>query len=124
MVVDIEADQVEYFASRVFGARIKHSAEGTRRLCVGEHGPTADIGEDITLREGDTVAFTKLFGEISGNAFGSSPSRQQELSMGEILSQSLSLQIWKARTSPGRFTVRMDAQHLGVISSSLWQNVL
>ncbi|KJZ68995.1 hypothetical protein HIM_11611 [Hirsutella minnesotensis 3608] len=119
LVFDISANEVQYVAKEVFDVHIRQVSG--RRCAVSEKGATMDINGSITLRGGSAVAVDSLFGHMVGEAFRHSPRRLNELSIGAMLSECLSMEIWGGVDHPSRLGLVVDAENLALLYQQLWR---
>lgn len=118
LVLDISATAVQHLAKELFDAHIRD--ENGRRCVVLEHGTTMDINSSMTLRGATGVPLDKLFGQMVGQAIRLSPQRMEELSMGELLSKCVFMEVWGAADRPGRLNFIVNADNLSLVFHQLW----
>lgn len=118
LVFDVSAAEVQHVVKELFNVHIR-LADG-RQCVISEHGPTMEIEGSVTLKGGDSVAVDRIFGQMVGTAFRYSPQRMNELSMGEMLSKSVSMKVSAMADRPGRLNFMVDAEQLGLIYERLW----
>ncbi|KAI0187942.1 hypothetical protein F4808DRAFT_446519 [Astrocystis sublimbata] len=119
-IFDISSKEIQHIAKELFGVHVQ--IVRARQCIVLEHGVTVDIKGSVKLRGASNVAIDKLFGQMVGAAFRHSPQRMDELSNGEILSNSSTMKIWEAERSPGRLNFKVEAHNLSTIWHGLWQD--
>lgn len=118
LVFDISAGGVQHIAKELFGIHLQ--VIRGRRCIVFEYGATVEINSSVTLVGATVTSMDKLFGEMVGNAFRLSPGRMEELSTGEMLSKSLSMEVWSTSDRPSRLSLMLEAQQLASIYAKLW----
>lgn len=116
----ISANEVQHIAKELFEVHFR--VEEERRSVIFGNGATVEINSSIILRGAKNAVIDALFGPTVGEAFRHSLPRMTEVSMGEILSKSLSMEVWDRFDHPCWLTVMVDASWLSTIYTSLWKS--
>lgn len=115
----IQPAEVQHMARELFGVFIRVMSK--RRYVYLDHGANIEIEGCIKLRGTTGASVGKLLGDTVSLAFKHGPKRSQELSMGEMSSQALTMTIWDGEDSPGQFAILMERECLSQIYHQLWQ---
>ncbi|KAF4467288.1 hypothetical protein FALBO_5852 [Fusarium albosuccineum] len=120
LVLDISAEEVQYFASGLFGVRIR--IRNQQRVAVFENGTTMVILCSMKLEDAHALPWNKTFGDLVAEGVRQSPMRLDEASDGAILSKCLSLEIPGTADCPARLCLMVQPDRLSLIYHQLWQS--
>lgn len=119
LVLDINGTEVQHVAQELFGVHVR-GIHGGRYITL-DHGPSMDINVTTTLKGSPDVAWEKLFGETVTTAIRQSQQRKNELSAGVVLSQCVSMEIWRDIDYPCQVTLTVDEECLVSVVRQLWE---
>ena len=119
IIFDISATEVNHVAKELFGLHIKDGPK--RRRLIDRDGRTFDIYAGGKFRGGNSSKIDEFIGTAIGTAFRASQPRAEELSNGEIVSNSMSIWIWGRLGSPARVKIRGEPVQLWQIGEALWR---
>lgn len=119
LVLDISAEDVQHFASNLFGVRIRVC--GQQRVVVFENGTTMMISCSMKLEDARAPLWNKAFGDLVAEGVRNSPIRLDEASDGAMLSKCLSLEIPGTANCPARLCLMVQPDRLSLIHQHLWQ---
>ncbi|KAL3952703.1 hypothetical protein ACCO45_012646 [Purpureocillium lilacinum] len=120
MTVDLMPAEVQHIARELFGIHVRESSEG--KCIIFEHGATVVIKGSAVFKGADEAALERLFGQMVGTAFRLNPQRLEELAMGALKSNCLSMEVWEKPDHPGRLTFIMDAENMSLVYQQLWSS--
>lgn len=120
MTVDLMPAEVQHIARELFGIHVRESSEG--KCIIFEHGATVVIKGSAVFKGADAAALERLFGQMVGTAFRLNPQRLEELAMGALKSNCLSMEVWEKPDHPGRLTFIMDAENMSLVYQQLWSS--
>lgn len=120
LIVDITAKEAQSLSKELFGVQIRN--ENDQLFVVLDNGAIAEIKGSVTFRGVDVVAVDKIFGQAVGSGFRQSPPRLQELSLGALLSNCLTMEIWDNPSRSVRLRLMVETFGLDYIRRQLWQS--
>lgn len=120
LVVDISAKEAQSLSKELFDVQIRY--ENNQPFIVFDNGAVAEIKGSVIFRGVHVVAVDKILGQTVGSGFRQSPPRLQELSLGALLSNCLTMEIWGDARRSVRLRVMVEALRLDYIRSQLWQS--
>ena len=118
IVFDISATEVHHIAKELFGVHINNGHK--RRRLIFRDGRTLDMYTGGKFRGGEPSGIDEIIGTTIGTAFRTCQPRIEELSNGELLSNSMSIRIWSGLDSPARIKIRAEPEQLWQIGQALW----